>query len=157
MERHVPEHVQRPVSRAFVLAGALLLLAGGARAGSFTTPFSFPCAADFLEAIYPAPDVFVAVGDAKLCTKLCKSATKDCKAWAKSALKCQGKLFGDAVAYQNANCVVLYSTGELLKQCRADVKSAQSLAKSNVRDHLDAFLSDCEGWGADCATECLAQ
>jgi hypothetical protein len=143
------------LSRALVLAAALLL-AGGARAGNFASPFSFPCPDDFLAAIYPAPNVFVGVGDPSLCTKLCKSAIGECKAWAKNALACQGKLFGDAAAYQSANCKVLYSTGELLKGCLADVKTGKALAKSNVRQHLSEFLSDCEGWGADCAAACVA-
>jgi hypothetical protein len=155
MEHHMPEHLRRTVSRALVLAAALLV-ASSARAGAFTTPFTFPCADDFLAAIYPDPNVFVGVGDPQLCTKLCKTAVKDCKAWAKSALKCQGKLFSDAATYQNANCKVLYSTGELLKECQADVKSARTLAKGNVRDHLNEFLTDCEGWGTDCAAACVA-
>jgi hypothetical protein len=152
----MPEHLRRTLSRALVLAAATLLLASGARAGSFTTPFSFPCPDDFLEAIYPAPDVFVGLGDPQLCAKLCKSAIGDCKAWAKKALKCQSKLFADAAAYQNANCKVLYSTGELLQACRADVATGKDLAKGNVRARLHGFLSDCEVWGADCAVACAA-
>ena len=138
-----------------MLAAAPLLLASGA-ASAFTTPFSFPCADDFLAAIYPDPNVFVGVGDPQLCTRLCKSAVRDCRAWAKSALKCQGKLYADAAAYQNANCKVLYSTGELLKTCQADVETAKTVAKSNVRDHLNEFLGDCESWGATCAADCGA-
>jgi hypothetical protein len=100
--------------------------------------------------------VFVGVGDTKLCTQLCKTAVKDCKTWAKTALKCQGKVFADAATYQNANCKVLYSTGELLKECQADVKTAKSLAKINVREQLSEFLGDCESWGTDCAADCVA-
>ena len=152
----MPEHLRRTLSRALVLAAAPLLLAGSARAGVFTTPFTFPCAADFLTAIYPDPNVFVAVGDPKLCTALCKTAVKDCRAWAKNALKCQGKLFADAATYQNASCKVIHSTGELLKECQADVKNAKTLAKGNVRQHLSDFLSDCDAWGTDCAADCVA-
>ena len=153
----MPEHLRRTLSRALALAAAALLLAGSARAGAFASPFSYPCAAATVDAVFPDTNVFVGVGDTDLCVKLCKGAIKECRSWGKAAYKCAGRLYADASTYQNANCRVLYSTGELLKACQADVKEAKALAKITVRNGLLDFLGDCETWSADCQAECTAQ
>jgi len=143
------------VSRALGVA-VLVLLAGGARAGAFSNPFSYPCAAASVDAVFPDPDVFVAVGDVALCTKLCKGALEECRSWGKAAFKCAGKLYANAASYQNANCRVLYSTGELLEACQADVKTATGVARVSVRNALTGFLDDCDTWVADCQASCVA-
>jgi len=144
------------VSRAFTAAALALLLAGSARAGSFASPFSYPCAAATVDAVFPDPNVFVGVGDVALCVKLCKSAIKECRSWGRAAYKCAGRLYADASTYQNANCRVLYSTGELLKACQDGVKEARDLARITVRNGLMDFLDDCETWSADCQAACTA-
>jgi hypothetical protein len=146
------------VIRTLVVAALALAIAGAASAGGdtppFGSPFGFPCPDDFAGAILEDPNAFVAVGDAELCTKLCKQTAKECKAWAKRALKCKSKVFVGAAAYQKVACSALLEGAD--DDCRDLVNEQRKLTALSVKSDLETFTADCESWGEDCEAECLA-